>query len=45
LGEEGEKQEVDDPEKINNPKVTRRTSKDSKNYRRQGMLGVKVVCG
>jgi hypothetical protein len=25
LGEEGEKQEVDDPEKENNPKVTRRT--------------------
>jgi hypothetical protein len=25
LGEEGEKQEVDDPEKTNNPKVTRRT--------------------
>jgi hypothetical protein len=25
LGEEGEKQEVDDPKKKNNPKVTRRT--------------------
>jgi hypothetical protein len=25
LGEEGEKQEVDDPEKTNNPKITRRT--------------------
>jgi hypothetical protein len=25
LGEEREKQEVDDPEKRNNPKVTRRT--------------------
>jgi hypothetical protein len=25
LGEEGEKQEVDDPKKRNNPKVTRRT--------------------
>jgi hypothetical protein len=25
LGEEGEKQEVDDPEKNNNPKVTRQT--------------------
>jgi hypothetical protein len=25
LGEEGEKQEVDDPGKKNNPKVTRRT--------------------
>jgi hypothetical protein len=25
LGEEGEKQEVDDSEKTNNPKVTRRT--------------------
>jgi hypothetical protein len=25
LGEEGAKQEIDDPEKKNNPKVTRRT--------------------
>jgi hypothetical protein len=53
LGEEGEKQEVDDPErtkhpesyKANNDKRKTRQVRSVKAYRRQGVLRVEVASG
>jgi hypothetical protein len=53
LGEEGDKQEVDDPErtkqpesyKANNDKRKTRQVRIAKAYRRQGVLRVKVASG
>jgi hypothetical protein len=53
LGEEGEKQEVDDPEKTkqlesykaNNDKRKTRQVRTVKAYRRQGVLRVEVASG